>query len=418
MMAMLQGAAERMEFDQKLTDLFLQRQTAGGQPGEDLKLKDIPATGFRAVVQLHLANLTENILRQSTNLRSMGISCTPQVDEPIRQVSLEWIPREIASVSIVCAVFNNSTRELGELFESVREGFANSLVRQKEFILVDDGSKNFSEITSLVDANLAHFAAAGIGLVLLQTTANSGPGQARALGLGACRYDLILMIDSDDLVHPLFIQMMAQELQAGSAVVSCDMLINQKSLFCASSQDLHQVLQVNGNGSCIGVNRASPLIHRLISSKTFYAATRLSHYEDWELNIFLSGLGIRISILPIALYHYRLSDAGRETRDLHLRQFAYYEAVRSAWTRLASEASRLENQTEGLNVDFTAFRQPFERLLKTYQGTALRGQLSKSEFRRAQLKVIARAIEKLLWADDSPVWWSALRRRLMVVFKR
>src|SRR5438105_2062745 len=92
------------------------------------------------------------------------------------------------SISVVVPCFD-SCRYLGETLRSLFE----QTRRPDEVIVVDDGSAD--------RRTLAVLGKLPEGVKLLRQ-ANAGPGAARNLGVRAAKGDLILPLDSDDLLEP------------------------------------------------------------------------------------------------------------------------------------------------------------------------------------------------------------------------
>ncbi len=84
-----------------------------------------------------------------------------------------------------------------------------------EVICVDDGSTDKS-------ASIVQQYAVKDSRIRLMSGANQGVSMARNTGLAMARGDYIAFVDSDDMIHPLFLEKMVQTaLRTGADIVSC-----------------------------------------------------------------------------------------------------------------------------------------------------------------------------------------------------
>lgn len=113
-------------------------------------------------------------------------------------------------ISIVVPVYN-SEHTISRCIESIiNQKYANF-----ECILVDDGSvDNSREVIRLYLLKDTRF-----NYIYKQ---NGGPGQARNFGLERCKGSYVTFVDSDDFIHPLFLQrMLSLSIEYNADIVQC-----------------------------------------------------------------------------------------------------------------------------------------------------------------------------------------------------
>ncbi len=199
----------------------------------------------------------------------------------------------MARVSVVIPFFN-SHATLGETLGSL----AAQRFRDFEIILVDDGSTAAEARACL---------AALPPTIKLVRQENRGLPAARNAGIRAAQGELILPLDSDDMLEPASL---AQLVAALDMRIDADLAFSWTRRF--GEEDGISQMALNPFEQLI-VNEAPycMLMRReLIARAGAYDETMRAGYEDWEFNIRLVGLGARAIVLNEPLFLYRVSRSG------------------------------------------------------------------------------------------------------------
>lgn len=170
--------------------------------------------------------------------------------------------------------------------------------RDFDVTIVDDGSTS-------PGAQAALDALPGRFRVVRQE--NRGLPGARNAGIAASAGELVLPLDSDDLLEPQAIARLVAALDAdprAGLAFSWTMRFDEESGL--SQMAFHPVEQlfVNEAPYCMLMRRA------LVARAGGYDETMREGYEDWEFNIRLMGLGARAAIVPEPLFRYRVRQRG------------------------------------------------------------------------------------------------------------
>lgn len=368
---------------------------------------NIPTVGhsiecLETTIEFNSAMIRDEAKIELSLLRTKSIS----IEEQGNQLLARWTPRAVRGVSVVAALYENDISELEAFLSSLLISFKNLIAEGKEIILVDDASVKFKSMRRKILEFSPQFEAENIVVTILEKRSNEGPGAARNLGAKKARFPNLLFVDSDDLVHTLYLQAFAQELDLGSTFVSCDMEYPDGHLFLGSASDFPETLLKNGNGSCIGLRKDHPIIANMITNGQLYSSQKLAHYEDWELNLVLKGIGVPITILPIPLYFYRQKGTGRDSSNAEQRLISRYKCFESAWVRL-NDLSK----TNSIPTHAPCFLPVYQLLLSHYESTFSNSGLSKLKFRQKMLRLIMKAITKFIWPKGTPVWINALKAK-------
>jgi hypothetical protein len=170
--------------------------------------------------------------------------------------------------------------------------------RDFDVTIVDDGS-TAPEARATLDALPQRFR------VVRQE--NRGLPGARNAGIAASAGELVLPLDSDDLLAPDAIAKLVAALDRDA---SADLAFSWTMRFDEedglSQMALHPVEQlfVNEAPYCMLMRRG------LVQRAGGYDETMREGYEDWEFNIRLVGLGARAAIAPEPLFRYRVRQRG------------------------------------------------------------------------------------------------------------
>lgn len=170
--------------------------------------------------------------------------------------------------------------------------------RDFDVTIVDDGSTAPGARAAL-DALPARFR------VVRQE--NRGLPGARNAGIAASAGELVLPLDSDDLLEPGAIARLVAALDAdprADLAFPWTMRFDEESGL--SQMAFHPVEQlfVNEAPYCMLMRRG------LVARAGGYDESMREGYEDWEFNIRLVGLGARAAIVPEPLFRYRVRQRG------------------------------------------------------------------------------------------------------------
>jgi glycosyltransferase involved in cell wall biosynthesis len=145
-------------------------------------------------------------------------------------------------------------------------------------------------------------------ILTLEDSRREGPAAMRNLGIQRSTGELILPLDSDDWIHPTFLEKTVPLMKEGVGIVSTDMqyfgdsnLIVEIFMQLAESQ-----LRENRIPCC-------SLIRREALKQGGYDPT-LPGWEDWELWIRILKAGWTHAILPEPLFHYYVHSGGMNTK--------------------------------------------------------------------------------------------------------
>ena len=120
-------------------------------------------------------------------------------------------------ISVIVPVYNS------EIFlKNCIESILNQTHINLELILIDDGSQDQSsylcDLYSKIDSR-----------IIVIHKENEGPGVARNCGLDIAKGEYISFIDSDDWVHPQFLEILLKEIQSGNYdIAMCDNIQNKR----------------------------------------------------------------------------------------------------------------------------------------------------------------------------------------------
>jgi glycosyltransferase involved in cell wall biosynthesis len=190
-------------------------------------------------------------------------------------------------VSVVIP-FRDQGRYLEEAVASVRA----STYPNVEIVVVDDGS--------LDPASKAVFRAVEAKKL---SQSNRGLAAARNRGIAAAEGTMVLPLDADDLIHPLYIETAVAALgrDPDLAYVSC--YTRAFGLFDGAFVPVGPVpdvmLYLQTFGSCTN------LYHKRVLEQVGGYDERMIAYENWDLLITLAKHGLVGDVLPLELFWYR-----------------------------------------------------------------------------------------------------------------
>jgi glycosyltransferase involved in cell wall biosynthesis len=192
-------------------------------------------------------------------------------------------------VSVIIPLYNQGLYLL-EAIRSVKE----STYKNVEIIVVNDCSTDPE--TNQIFANLE-------GVVKITQPQNSGLPATRNKGIANSTGHFIMPLDSDDKVHPLYIEKAVNALVNNPelAYVTCYAanfgLFESVHLPIGYVPELMPFMNTNGRPNDMFVRDA------LVAVQGY--DEHLISYEDWDLFITLNEHGFRGDVLPLEAHHYR-----------------------------------------------------------------------------------------------------------------
>ncbi len=204
----------------------------------------------------------------------------------------------------VCVVipFYNCGRYLPQTLESLRR----QTYQNFDLIIVDDGSTDAHSL-QLIDSLKAQ------GLNIIRKP-NGGPASARNVGLRAATSEWVLALDSDDLIHPTYLEkaLGVVERDPDLAVVCSPIIMHSEDLSTplgvwvplGLDRDLLPFINVGSTAQCL-LNR-----EKALEVGGYNEDAAVKGVEDWDLWCRLAGAGYRASVMPEFLLTYRVRQDG------------------------------------------------------------------------------------------------------------
>jgi glycosyltransferase involved in cell wall biosynthesis len=232
-----------------------------------------------------------------------------------------------SDISVIIPAFN-AAEHVGECLRSLAE----SSVRPREVIVVDDGSTDAS-------ASIAR----SLGAVVLATGAQGGPAKARNLGARAAKGRILFFLDADVCVHPDTIERVAEAFHRDPTL---DAVIGSYDDAPSSKDFLSQYK-----------NLMHSFVHHTSSAEagTFWSGCGAIRKETFLASGGFDESYTRPSIEDIEL-GYRLRSAGRKIvldRDIqvkHLKRWTFWNLIRTdifsrgiPWTELILRDRHMPN---------------------------------------------------------------------------
>jgi len=214
------------------------------------------------------------------------------------------IVRTARSSPRVCVVipFYNSGKYLPQTLDSLRR----QTYQNFDVIIVDDGSTDAHSL-QLIDSLKAQ------GLNIIRKP-NGGPASARNVGLRAATSEWVLALDSDDLIHPTYLEkaLGAVERDPDLAVVCSPIIMHSEDLSTplgvwiplGLDRDLLPFINVGSTAQCL-LNR-----EKVLEVGGYNEDPSVKGVEDWDLWCRLAGAGYRASVMPEFLLTYRVRQDG------------------------------------------------------------------------------------------------------------
>lgn len=174
-----------------------------------------------------------------------------------------------------------------------------------ELIIVDDGSTQVEAKAELDNLKSLYRGNKRIKIIEKE---NGGLGSARNHGIKYSAGDYILPLDSDDIIHPDFLELgvSALENNADLAAVSCyvnffhDGDAPSSAIDYVIPYDLNEVMITCENRAGV----ATSLFRKDVFSSISYDESLFS-YEDWDLWWSLAEKNYQVEVMPKILFNYR-----------------------------------------------------------------------------------------------------------------
>lgn len=251
----------------------------------------------------------------------------------------------MVQVSVIIPVFNTKEEYLKEAIESV---LAQTFL-DWELVIVDDGSTQNTNF-------LKTFSNPKVKIIRQE---NQGPAVARNNGIKLAQGKYILPLDSDDKIHPEYIEKAFNILENNTeiGIVYCDAeLFGEKSgkwkldeykfpnilwknvIFCSAMYKKSDWEKIGG-----------------------YKKEMDLGYEDWEFWISLIEKGIKIYKLPEVLFYYRINN---DSRSNQAKKFLNYVKLNKKIINFHKELYKRNFPTVFIPICFIFFKNGLTSVLK------------------------------------------------------
>lgn len=246
------------------------------------------------------------------------------------------------------------------LIQALRSIYQQTILPQ-EVIVIDDGSpRPLSEkIAPLFPT-----------VIWIRKEKNEGPSSARNMGLEKAKGKYICLLDSDDVLHPLFSQKMLWTIKKNKKEVPA--VCCSKAIFTSNYQFFMKFAQ-----SFVNTLRNTVLFtlfiknHGYLEKEAFFAVTlsrllipkqliglvrfneKMKNCEDWEFVLKLM-YRTKIKILPKNLVYYRFDK----------NSFTYFERKRTGWSHYDALLEKLSpaSQNHPLILGFKFYKNIFSKI--------------------------------------------------------
>ncbi|MDY4576876.1 MAG: glycosyltransferase family 2 protein [Anaerobutyricum hallii] len=193
-----------------------------------------------------------------------------------------------------------------------------SLIKQTifddlEIILVNDGS---TDNTSVILQKIA----AGFENIKIINVENGGVSRARNIGLSNANGDFISFVDADDYLDLDFYELLLKEITKGYDIVCCGFFAEYENgtTIIRAAQEIEVLINDKAMYSYLLGHKVDPNVWNKLFRKELLKDTYFdSKYKIAEDKYFIFQLlkkECRVLVLPIAKYHYYISDES-VTRD-------------------------------------------------------------------------------------------------------
>lgn len=219
--------------------------------------------------------------------------------------------KQQSAVSIIIPCYNTHIY-LNQAICSVRRQTFQSI----EIIVIDDGSTDPATIHCLNnlgdDVQVVH-------------QNNQGLPAARNAGFSVACGEFLLPLDADDWLEPNAVEKLVNALEqspgAGFSFSHICMEGERKGVLIKQYNFFEQLF-LNQLPYCLMLRKS------LWQATGGYDATMRLGYEDWEFNIRLGSMGYFGSVVPMPLFHYRVSRDGMLLRTSNKVHGEIWESIR------------------------------------------------------------------------------------------
>lgn len=241
--------------------------------------------------------------------------------------------RPQATVSIIVPVYNP-----GPYLRACIDSALGQTYRDIELILVDDGSTDGS--SAVID----RYAASDSRVTTLRQP-NRGLSAARNAGLDIAQGDFITFLDADDILHPRFIELLTEQLNAGADIAACDFTRKETELTDAVRDE--EPISMSGHDALESMlYQTSRLRHSAwgkIYRRELWNGLRYPYcwFEDLHISADLFPKAASLTFIPAKLYFYRDNPDGFMAR----KDGSRFDAVKAAinvWAITSSISGALQ----------------------------------------------------------------------------
>ncbi|MDB9320198.1 glycosyltransferase [Nodularia spumigena] len=243
---------------------------------------------YRNIAYLHqISENAQSSIKQwcDPELASVKVEESYQIDISTKK----WLVNQEAKVSVIIPLYNQG-KYIEETIQSIKE----STYKNVEIIVVNDGSNDSD--TNEVFQNLS-------GVIKIFKP-NGGLSSARNAGLKVSSGEFIMLLDSDDKIHPEYLEkaIIALINNQELSYIGCYTRNFEAYEYTQAPVGFIPELMLFMNTNVVN---STNVYRREAMQKTGNFDEELISYEDWDYFISLYENGCAGDILPIELFLYR-----------------------------------------------------------------------------------------------------------------
>lgn len=223
-------------------------------------------------------------------------------------------------VTVILAVYKAEA-----FIEKCVRSLFNQTLDNLEYIFIDDCSPDNS--IEIMERILEEYPNRKSQVKVIRHSANQGVGKTRQDGLDAASGEYIIHCDPDDWVDlTMYEDMYKKAKETRSEMVICDIMEETKYSSSIMSQKPEELTSKSVLESLTGLSKRSlhcSLCNKLILSSCLTdieIPDGLDSYEDGFVNIKVLTKSIKISYLPMAMYHYRIDTDNSLTKIMSIHR--------------------------------------------------------------------------------------------------
>lgn len=245
-------------------------------------------------------------------------------------------------VSCIVPVYN-----VEKYLDKCIESIVNQTYKNIEIIVIDDGSTDSSPI--LCD----RWKEKDPRIVVIHKE-NEGASSARNVGLDNMHGEWIVFIDSDDYIHPQYVELLLNAVKKHNVLMACCSLDN-----VFYNHDISEFCEYNNSSQKIYLNSTIDSFYMITKTMIVAAWNKIYHvslfdkfrffngkiHEDYGLLFYLIGAIYEYALVPYPLYYYLYNSEGitrsvdtmkrMDIIDVTMQQYYYfYEHNQIEYTRL------------------------------------------------------------------------------------